>query len=119
MQFAPDGLNFEVVGKVSAPPVAAGPHVPDAFSDNGYGRGVSWGLAHIQHAYEGRLANGYLVRFDCNLSRDWRRADFYRAWNYRFPESVYFSQEFRLTDQEQADAIQLMQRIDEDTKLPE
>ncbi len=119
VQFAPDGLNFEVVGKVSAPPVAAGPHVPDAFSDNGDGRGLSWGLAHIQHGHAGRLANGYLVRFDCNLSRDWRRADFYRAWNYRFPESVYFSQEFRLTEQEQADAIELMQRIDEDTKLPE
>ena len=25
VQYAPDGLNFQVVGKVSAPPVAAGP----------------------------------------------------------------------------------------------
>ncbi len=118
VQFAPDGLNFEVVGKVSVPPVAAGPYVPDAFSDNGDGRGISWGLAHIQHAHAGPLANGYLVRFDCNLSRDCRRADFYRAWNYRFPESVYFSDNFRLTADEKAEAIKLMSRIDEDTKRP-
>ena len=116
VQFAPDGLNFEVMGKVSAPPVAAGPFVPDAFSDSGDGRGVSWGLAHIQHGHDERLANGYLVRFDCNLSRDWRRADFYRAWNYRFPESVYFSNDFRLTEEEKAEAILLMSSIDEDTK---
>ncbi len=119
VQFTPDGLNFEVLGKVSVPPVAAGPHVPDAFSDNGDGRGVSWGLAHIQHEHDGRLANGYLVRFDCNLSRDRQRADFYRAWNYRFPESVYFSKDFRLTDAGKAETIQLMSSIDEDTKLPE
>ncbi len=118
LQFAPDGLNFKVVGKVSTPPVAAGPYVPDAFSDSGDGRGLSWGLAHIQHGHKSRLANGYLVRFDCNLSRDWRRADFYRAWNYRFPESVYFSKDFRLTDQEKAEAMRLMSRIDEDTRLP-
>lgn len=119
VQFAADGLNFEVRGKVSAPPVAAGPYVPDAFSDNGDGIGISWGLAHIQHGHDGPLANGYLARFDCSLSRDWRRADFYRAWNYRFPESVYFSKDFRLTDQERKDTIQLMADIDEDTKLPE
>ena len=119
VQFAPDGLNFEVVGKVTVPPVAAGPYVPDAFSGSGDGRGVTWGLAHIQHEHDGRLANGYLVRFDCNLSRDQQRADFYRAWNYRFPESVYFSKDFRLTDAEKAEALKLMSKIDEDTKLPE
>ena len=118
IQYAPDGLNFEVVGKVTVPPVAAGPHLPDAFSDSDDGRGVSWGLAHIQHGHDARLENGYLVRFDCNLSRDWQRGDFYRAWNYRFPESVYFSSDFRLTEDEKAEAIQLMARIDEDTKLP-
>jgi len=118
LQYARDGLNFEVVGKLSVPPVAAGPHVPDAFSDSGDGRGVTWGLAHVQHGHDGPLANGYLVRFDCNLSRDVQRAGFYRAWNYRFPESAYFSKDFRLTDDDQAEARQLMSRIDEDTKLP-
>ena len=116
VQFALDGLNFEVVGKLTVPPVAAGPHVPDAFADSGHGRGVTWGLAHIQHEHDGRMANGYLVRFDCNLSRDLQRADFYRAWNYRFPESVYFSADFRLTEEMKAEALELMAEIDEDTR---
>ena len=115
IQFAPDGLNFEVVGKVTVPPIAAGPCVPDAFADDGDGRGVAWGLSHIQHQHEGRMANSYLVRFDCNLSREHQRADFYRAWNYRFPESVYFSKDFRLTDKMKQEARQLMSRVDEDT----
>ena len=115
VQYAPDGLNFEVVGKLSAPPVAAGPYVPDAFSDNGDGRGITWGLAHIQHDDAGPLRNGYLVRFDCNLSRDVRRADFYRAWNYRFPESTYFSHNFALQPHERDDALRLMAQVDEDT----
>ena len=49
MQYAPDGLHFDVVGKVSVPLVAAGPYVPDAFADHGDGRGITWGLAHIHH----------------------------------------------------------------------
>ncbi len=116
VQYAPDGLAFDVVGKVSVPPVAAGPYVPDAFADNGDGRGITWGLAHIHHDNEGPLADSYLVRFDCNLSRDQQRADFYRAWNYRFPESVYFSRDFRLTEAMKADALQLMAEVDEDTQ---
>ncbi len=119
VQFAPDGLNFEVRGKVSVPPVAAGPFAPDAFADSGDGRGITWGLSHIQHQNDGRMANSFLVRFDCNLSRDIDRAGFYRAWNFRFPESVYFSKDFRLNDEMKADAIKLMRRIDEDTSCLE
>ena len=116
VQYAPDGLNFEVVGKVTAPPVAAGPYVPDAFADDGDGRGITWGLSHTHHDDAGPLADSYIVRFDCSLSRDEKRADFYRAWNYRFPESVYFSRDFILKDEMREDAKQLMQAIDEDTQ---
>ncbi len=116
VQYAPDGLNFGVVGKVTVPPCAAGPYVPDAFADNGDGRGISWGLSHIHHDQDGPLANSYILRFDCNLSRDLQRADFYRAWNYRFPESVYFSKDFRLTEEMKAEAIRLMAEVDEGTK---
>ena len=115
VQYAPDGLNFEVAGKLSAAPVAAGPYVPDAFADSGDGRGITWGLSHIHHDHEGPLANSYLVRFDCNLSRDQQRADFYRAWNYRYPESTYFSRDFALDEQLKADALRLMASVDEDT----
>ncbi len=119
VQYAPDGLNFKVMGKVSVPPVAAGPHLPDAFDDSGDGRGLAWGLAHIQHGHGERLANGYIVRFDCNLSRDEQRADFYRAWNYRFPESAYFSHDFALSDAMRAEALRLTREIDRDTQRPE
>ena len=118
VQFAPDGINFEVVGKVSAPPVAAGPYVPDAFADNGDGRGITWGLSHIQHGNDGPLPNGFLARFDCNLSRDRQRADFYRAWNYRFPESVYFSRDFVLPETMKAEALKLMAEVDDETRRP-
>ena len=119
VQYAADGLNFEVRGKVSVPPVAAGPYVPDAFADDGDGRGISWGLAHIHHDNRGRMANSYLVRFDCNLSRNGRRAGFYRAWNYRFPESVYFSKDFALSNEMKAEARRLMAAVDEDTRVGE
>ena len=115
VQYAPDGLNFGVVGKVSVPPVAAGPYVPDAFADTGDGRGITWGLSHVQHNNHGAMDNGYLVRFDCNLSRDIKRADFYRAWNYRYPESVYFSRGFALTEEMKGEALELMAEVDEDT----
>jgi hypothetical protein len=115
IQYASDGLNFEVVGKVSVPPAAAGPYVADAFDDNGDGRGITWGLSHIHHDNEGRMDNSFLVRFDCNLSRDVQRADFYRAWNYRYPESVYFSNDFRMTREMKEEAIDVMATLDKDT----
>ena len=89
VQYAPDGVNFEVVGKVSAPPVAAGPYVPDAFNDTCDGEGITWGLAHLYHGPHGTLPNSYLVRFECNLSRRVRRPGFFRAWNFRFPAAAY------------------------------
>lgn len=89
VQYAPDGLNFDVVGKVSAPPVAAGPFVPDAFTDTRDGQGITWGLAHLYHGPHGTLPNSYLVRFECNLSRRVRRPGFFRAWNFRFPAVAY------------------------------
>ena len=89
VQYAPDGLNFEVVGKVSAPPVAAGPYVPDAFTNTRDGAGITWGLAHLYHGPHGTLPNSYLVRFECNLSRRVRRPGFFRAWNFRFPADAY------------------------------
>jgi len=65
VQYAPDGLNFQVKATVVQPPVAAGPFCPDAFTGNGDGRGICWGLSHIVG-----YGNGFLVRFDCDLHRD-------------------------------------------------
>jgi len=115
VQYAADGLNFEVVGKISNPPVAAGPYIPDAFADNADGQGITWGLAHIFHDDDGRLENSYLVRFDCNLSRLVERQGFYRRWNFRFPESAYLSDGFRLPETLKQDALELMRKIDTET----
>ncbi|QDU91263.1 Glycosyl hydrolases family 43 [Pirellulimonas nuda] len=65
IQYAPDGLNFQIVAHVERPPVAGGPYCADAFTDSGDGRGVAWGLSHIVGS-----GNGFLVRFDCDLHRD-------------------------------------------------
>ena len=66
VQYAPDGLNFEVKATIVQPPVAAGPFCPDAFACNGDGRGITWGLSHIV----GFGGPGFLIRFDCDLHRD-------------------------------------------------
>jgi hypothetical protein len=65
VQYAPDGLNFEVKATVVQPPVAAGPFCPDAFAGNNDGRGICWGVSHIVGN-----GNGFLIRFDCDLHRD-------------------------------------------------
>ena len=70
VQFAPDGLNFEPKALVTLPPVAPGPFCPGAFADNGDGRGVTWGLSHINPLGGGPDQGCYIIRFDCDLSRD-------------------------------------------------
>ena len=47
IQFAPDGINFEVASSVSLMPIAPGPYVADAFTDTNDGRGITWGLCHF------------------------------------------------------------------------
>ncbi len=119
VQYAADGLNFEVVGKVSVPPIAAGPYVADAFTNMADGRGIRWGLCHIAHGQEGMRANSYIARFECELSADGdRRADFYRPWNYRWPPETYLSHDFRLSPAGEAAAREWAQRWDEETRVP-
>ena len=122
VQYAPDGLNFEVVGKISVPPVAAGPYVPDAFDDTRDGQGVTWGLAHIFQGANRAIGSNaendysYLVRFECDLNRSVKRKGFYRPWNFRFPESTYLGPPFRLAEQQRDEAIALMSWLDQETK---
>ncbi len=65
IQYAPDGLNFEIRAHVARPPVAGAPFCPDIFTGNGDGRGITWGLSHIVGG-----GPGFLIRFDCDLRRD-------------------------------------------------
>lgn len=72
IQYAPDGVHFEVAAISSLFPIAAGAYVPDAFEDNGNGRGITWGLCHFRNIglAEGK-SHSMLARFDCDLSLDW------------------------------------------------
>jgi len=76
VQYAPDGINFEIMASLTCPPVAGGPYCPDAFLDNGDGQGISWGLSHISKSTINpddprRVveSDSFLVRFDCDLQR--------------------------------------------------
>lgn len=70
IQFAPDGVNFSIAACVSLMPDAAGPYVPDAFTDTKDGRGITWGLSHFTNAGVRGSQHSVLARFDCNLSQD-------------------------------------------------
>ncbi len=73
IQYAPDGVNFEIASITSLLPIAPGAHVPDAFVDNGNGRGITWGLCHFRDVLKvGGDSQSYsmLARFDCDLSLD-------------------------------------------------
>ncbi len=76
IQYAQDGVNFNIMASVTCPPVAGGPFCPDAFSDSGNGQGVSWGLSHISESTLNpndvrRVveSNSFLIRFDCDLTQ--------------------------------------------------
>lgn len=87
IQYAPDGVNFEIAAISSLFPVAPGPYVPDAFSDNGNGRGISWGLCHFRHigAAEGK-SHSILARFDCDLSLDFHDPEMKKSDIFNHPE---------------------------------
>lgn len=95
VQFAPDGVNFRMMSMLQVPPVAPGPFVPDAFADNGDGRGITWGLCHINPDGGGSAKYSILARFDCDLSLDVDRPLFKKN-NLRFNESTYFQQRLAL-----------------------
>jgi len=96
IQYAPDGLNFEVAAHVVLPPLAAGPFAPDSYSDGEDGKGIIWGLSHIA-TEELKSGNSYLVRFDCNLRSKLERPGF-RGTNMRYPEEVFFSPDMELNE---------------------
>ena len=70
VQYAKDGVNFEIASIVSIMPIAAGPFVPDAFTNTKYGRGITWGISHNTLAGTRGKGHSLLMRFDCDLSLD-------------------------------------------------
>jgi hypothetical protein len=71
IQYAEDWVNFDIASITELLPVAAGPFVPDAFTNTTDGRGITWGLSHFSNAASDWKKNHtVLVRFDCDLSKD-------------------------------------------------
>lgn len=69
IQYAKDWVNFEIASITELLPVAAGPFIPDAFTDTKNGRGITWGISHFINA-GGNWRHSILTRFDCDLSQD-------------------------------------------------
>ncbi|MHC4508268.1 MAG: glycoside hydrolase family 117 protein [Planctomycetota bacterium] len=89
VQYAADGVNFQMMSLLQVPPIAPGPFVPDAFAGNGDGRGITWGLCHINPDGSGSMNDSVLARFDCDLSRD-SDVPYFKRNNLRFDEHTYF-----------------------------
>ncbi len=92
IQYAPDGINFNIAAVTSLMPTAAGSYIPDAFNSNGNGRGISWGLCHFTNASDDPAKRySVLARFDCDLSLDVDDAEMKNTQLWLKPD-VYFSQ---------------------------
>jgi hypothetical protein len=117
IQFALDGINFEIMSILQVPPVAPGPFVPDAFAGNGDGRGITWGLFHLD-AY---TPDGHkfckLARFDCDLSLDIDRPQLKRN-NLRFVEETYFQVRTALPEYMKQQILRDQDSTDQNTIIP-
>lgn len=100
IQYAPDGISFKIAAISSLMPVAAGPYVPDAFTDTRDGRGITWGLCHITNVGERDQRHSILARFDCDLSQDVNDPAMKQTDLYLKPEA-YFSQGLSKKQREQ------------------
>ncbi|NKB65434.1 MAG: family 43 glycosylhydrolase [Candidatus Latescibacteria bacterium] len=88
IQFAPDGVNFEVAASGSLMPIAPGPYVPDAFTDTADGRGITWGLCHFTGVGPKDGRHSILARFDCDLTQEHPSA--MRETEHWWPPEFYF-----------------------------
>lgn len=111
IQYAPDGIHFRIAAITALLPIAPGPYVPDAFTDSGNGRGITWGLCHFRNIGgepgEGRN-HSILARFDCDLSLDVNDPSM-KQTDIFFNPDVYFK--FGLT-RSQRERIQKASRLE-------
>ncbi|MGL1885131.1 MAG: family 43 glycosylhydrolase [Reichenbachiella sp.] len=114
IQYASDGVDFKPMAAINCPPIAPGPYCPDAFDDDGDGKGITWGLCHLGHnivvpTNERRMVenNSFIVRFDCDLHRDTDRPYFKNPRDQvgRFDEATYFQPKMMLEQEMKAEII--------------
>lgn len=70
IQYAADGVNFEIASVISLGPNAGAPYSPDAFTDTKDSRGVTWGLSHFVGLGGRGKTHSIIARFDCDLTAD-------------------------------------------------
>ncbi len=85
VQWASDGLNFEVKSHIVLPPDAAGLFVKDKYTDTKDGQGFTWGLCHIAQRKNKPWA--YIIGFECDLSSTVEDVR-YKRENIRFDEEA-------------------------------
>jgi len=91
IQYAPDGVSFKVMTTTSLMPTAAGPYVPDAFTDTRDGRGITWGLCHFTDMGTRETRHSILAHFACDLSQD-VHDEWMKKTEIFLKHEVYFSQ---------------------------
>lgn len=97
IQYAEDGVNFEIAAITALMPIAPGSYVPDAFTDTDDGRGITWGLCHFRNLGLPDKSHSILARFDCDLSLDLHDPEMKESDIFFDPE-IYFH--FGLSDKQ-------------------
>lgn len=115
IQWSPDGENFEIKSFIQVPPIAPGPFCPDAFAGKGDGRGITWGLCHINPDH-GSTRPSILARFDCDLSKDvdWQLL---KKNNLRFNLETYFQRGVGLPKFMKQQILREQAEVDKETIL--
>ena len=62
VQWSTDGVHFNRAARLKVVHTGCGPYDPDAFTDTGYGRGITWGVT--QYPEKGTLC---IIRFDVDF----------------------------------------------------
>jgi hypothetical protein len=103
IQYSEDGINFNIASITELMPNAAGPFIPDAFTDTKDGRGITWGISHFTNVNGWETNHAVLTRFDCDLSLDIDDQGMKKAHIYNKPEYFYKQS----LNQEQKERIRL------------
>jgi len=92
IQYAPDGVNFEVKNIIEVPPEAGAVYCPDKYANTTNDQGVTWGLCHARKEFHEKpyIQENCLVRFKCDLHQDIHRHQF-KTQNFRFTTDTLFS----------------------------
>lgn len=124
IQYAEDGIHFEIKSIIQCPPIAGGPFCPDVFADNGNGKGITWGLCHISNNKikpnsRRKIVekSSFLARFDCDLHRDINRQYFKNPRDQvgRFSEETFFQEKMTLEDHMKIEIMHANKALDKNT----